>query len=430
MATFRVLRLAYAALGIYLVLIVGLTDFPLDIALSALLQGMLLLLCFRIGFGRTDAAEHQLMLASTPPPWLLGRSAMTKLSFAVASLVAAVVAAEHYTGQSPVEILSNLLDGRSLYNLYQVYNTDLLAAGPSVGIHSLLLAYVKGMSMLCVFSLVARRVTLKRADIVLLTSAVAAHLYIGVARGTNLEIFEVGLLLAFAILERANGRALEPRTKVALGIVAATLVVTFLSLLAARGASLGTLEGEVNFDPMKPLAQILGPIAPLIVQAYAYLGFGSFVIGTYWVHIWLTSPGQAVAGLLPGGIDLATGVSADRAVRSMIDVGVRWVPDAVHTLGAMGLLSFLTMIAAMAWTARVTADRGSISGYFVNYFVLLQMISFPLGGFLRVSSTNLIIIVVVATHYALSRRGVLAEAAASRRRAKAAKETLDRRVAH
>ncbi len=416
MATFRVLRLTYVVLGVYLVLVVLLTDFPPDYAISALLQGTLFLLFFRLGYGGACSGRRKNEDTSDDVPWIIVRSIGTKALVAMTAIAAAIIAAERYTGQWPADVLTNLMGGASLYNLYQVYNSDLVAVGSSVGVYALLLAYVKGVSMLCVLSMIARRVSLGFGDLLLLVGAVLAHVYIGVARGTNLEVFEVGLLFVLAIFARSEGRTLRPRTRLVLGVLVAVLVLVFLYVVGARGVQLTSLDGEVNFDPSTPFAQMLGPIAPTLVQAYGYLGFGSFVVGTYWARIWLISLDRAFAGMLPGGVDLLTNTPADQAVRSLIDIGVQWVPDSVPMMGAFGLMGSLALVASMGRIARAAQWRSSVSGHFVSYFVVLQMISFPLGGFLRVSVANYIIIAALLGIYAVGMVRSLLQGDASTRR--------------
>ena len=77
----------------------------------------------------------------------------------------------------------------------------------------------------------------------------------------------------------------------------------------------------------------------------------------------------------------------------MIDIGVRWQPDAikiVNYVGHIGLLMLCFLMGALIKKTNTTEGRKPIVEL-TNFMILLQMISLPVGNFVSISSANRLI---------------------------------------
>ena len=94
---------------------------------------------------------------------------------------------------------------------------------------------------------------------------------------------------------------------------------------------------------------------------------------------------------------MAEGIDLGPSVRSLIDVGASWRPDAADLSYCMGFLLFLLFCFCMGRGLGfvhylLKTGKSILLLTLLEYYIYLQMLSLPIGSFLRVSSSNKLIL--------------------------------------
>lgn len=325
-------------------------------------------------------------------------------------LAASVLAAFYYTGKTPSEVFSYLGSDRSLYASYQEHNRMLLAAGGTgwMNPYFMFLVYVKVVLLASILSIIPRGDPIRTREVLLLVSACAAQAYLGLARGTGLEFFQMGSLLIFAMLMRPR----LARRGAVRGIVLFTVVaLAFLysSLLSARGVTALSLEsgGDVRLDP-EGLGYVLGDsTVSFFLTFYDYFGFGFHYVASYWSDIWLTSWTNMLAGMLPLGYG-SVGLDPLALMPQVVVMGPRWHPDSVQIMASIGFVGLMVVSVILGRVSRVLEHKGSLASAVLLYYAFLQMLSLPVGNFVWIDVTNVVIIVFLSVILVLRSVGLLA----------------------
>ena len=402
-STKRLVSRLYVCLFLYALIIASATTISLEELLPAFVQLALGYVVFALGYGSRDRMAYSW---TARPVVLPGKSrpapASIYLLTGLTTVLAALVAGYYYTGKLPLEVASFIADGRSLYWSYQVFNSDLRAAGGGRGFspYFALLVYGKFVLVAAVFTAATRVGRMRRRELLLIILAVAAQAYLGLARGTGLEFFQLGTVLAFALLVRRRNVGRAPAGVIAVGL-AVGLAALYAAILTARGATTSTLGlgNDVDWDP-HDFARLLGPLLGALLRFYDYFGFGFHYVATYWSQVWFASPSTIMAGLLPGGYD-ALGIDPTFAIRSHLVMGGHWHPDSILVIARAGFIGLLAAFFLLGRVAGSLAGKTSMTSTALSYYVCLQMLSMPVGNFVWVDTTNIVVLFVLIAVEAL-----------------------------
>lgn len=420
MTTVQAVRGVYVALFLYALFVAYATTLTVGDLLPALVQLVLGYLLFALGCSgaRLNApvvpGEQVTPLLSSPAPARLWPPA-TYLLLGVASVIASGVAAFYYTGKLPADVISDIQTGQSLYGSYQEYNAELLALGGGSGltIYFFLLVFIKTVVLVAVFTSLPRGGAVRRREITLLLLSLAASGYLGVARGTGLEFFQLGTMVLFALLIRprvTHARRWLPRV-VMVGL-AVGLAVLYSLVLAARGAESSSLESgsDVRLDDGVRAITVLKPVVDLLLRFYDYFGFGFHYVATFWHDIWLTSPTNAAAGLLPLGYS-NVGINPKLQIHEFLVLGTHWHPDSALLAGSLGFIGLLATFLVAGRAARNLERQTTLTARILRYYIFLEMLSLPVGNFVWVDATNLVVIACLTAVWALRGIGLLPQTA-------------------
>lgn len=393
-------RYAYLALAVYALAVVSVTTLTLWHILPALLQLAIGYSLFLLGL---RGSRPSATLRAAIPAGRGGNSRLwpvwSYLLVGVSAALAAGAAALYYTGKLPLEVVRYVLEGKSLYGSYQAFNSQLLAAGGGGGfsVAFALLVYLKCVLLLAVFSGIPQGRRLRRREIALLLLAVGAQAYLGLARGTGLEYFELGTMLAFAILIRPrNPRWSRWRSVATVLGLATALALLYVVILTARGATSSSLAagGDVAVDPAGTGFVLGNPLVDLLLRFYDYFGFGFHYVSAYWSNIWLASPVSLLAGALPLGY-VVLGIDPKVLIGGFITMGAHWHPDSVLIAADVGFVGLLAAFYLLGRLAKSLDRETSLTSSVLSYFVFLQMLALPVGNFVWVDTANLVVIAAV-----------------------------------
>jgi len=223
-----------------------------------------------------------------------------------------------------------------------------------------------------------------------------------------MEFFELGLALVFAFLLRPRGKK-RKGAFVKLAVVATGLALVYSRLLTDRGYTTLSLAagGDVKLDP-NGVGNLLGAsVVGFLLKFYDYFGFGFHYVSSYWSAVWLSSGTNAMEGLLPFGY-VAAGTDPVALMPQVLDMGPRWHPDSVLIMSWLGLVGLLAICFALGLAGRALENDASLAAITLLYFVLMQMISLPVGNFVWIDRSNAFVVLLFSGILFLRSRGLLA----------------------
>lgn len=393
MSSVRMVASSYLALLIYALLSISVTTLEFWQLLPALFQLLLGAFAFAVGYCIRKARPTSPVPSS---PNMLNRkpwSVVTCLALGSAVLVSTVLSTGYFVGMTPADVLAHVQAGDSLYAEYQSYNQELAILG-GTGLSSwfALLVFRMATMLSAVFTIIPRGDRILPREWIMLACVVLSHAYSGLARGTGLEFFQLGTVLLIAFLMRSGRRRVSAgRTFLIVGL-GLCLAILYSSLLAARGMTNPSLGpgNEVQFDKSW-LSSLLGPGAvQFLLTFFDYFGFGFQFVATFWSEVWSASLGNMLAGLLPGGYH-ALGMDPLTLTRGALEMGPRWQPDSIRIISVLGVTGLLLICFALGHLARKLETRSTLASRILRYFVVLQMISLPIGNFVWVDRSSLVV---------------------------------------
>lgn len=355
---------------------------------------------FKLGFSNKGSINYETKKGSIDNYWLVNQKPFTLAIFAGISLVSSIVAVIFYTGQTPLSVIQSLLYGNSLYIEYQLHfslNNIAVFSLKKVPFILMLLAVKFNL----IFSLVSFNLKKDRINLyekLYLFAVIFSHIYIGIARGTSFEFFELLILIFFIMAVKNLSNLLSIKNNLVTILTAVLMSIVFFLGLSSRGVKFNhRISGDIYFDSTGIISSLSSFLSLVILMFFDYFGFGFFYMTTYYSKVWVSSINNFIGGFIPFGTQLLTKSTISSQMASTIDMGVRWHPDAINIIDAWGIIGLLLFCYIIGRLARIMQNQIEIShnvdiAYMTLYFILLQMISLPIGNFIQVSSSNKLIV--------------------------------------
>lgn len=233
---------------------------------------------------------------------------------------------------------------------------------------------------------------------------------VGISRGTNFESFELLILILFSVLVRSkiiNSLDFFPRKQMMIMILVVILIAFFFQFSKSlrSGGDMVTLGGgptsTYTFDKTHWIVDLFPSVAALALGFSGYFSFGLYCTSEVCWKIWMSSVGGFIGAIVPYGGPLFSNLGNYRKdIEALgVDTGACWDPDCVSFIFLLGLPLFFVLIYNMGRIAASSYKR-CVSNRDVGYCLLLfmivyEMISFPIGNFLVISSSNKIVLLMI-----------------------------------
>lgn len=355
--------------------------------------------------------------ALPPARWSVDEGLMRLLPWlSVGAVVSGVYVAHFYTGSSLEHVVSTISEGGSLYQSYQTHFAEqqlgLLSVRKFLPIAAG--ALLKFTLLAVVFQAVVVEDRASVSSVMQVVLASGGYIYFSIARGTTFEIFELVVLLWFAFLMRAftrGSRRVRLRHRLILLVGVTLLLLSFSYNIGARSGfehARECLTFDICLDERAALYRVSPAVGDVSFRLTTYGAFGVLFSSQLAAGPLTSSPELGIAALVPGGWRLYGAPSPrDLVCGPMIDCGAAWTPDMVVFTQAIGLLGLMVVVAVLGRVSTRIAlqlrGRADLAGLMVLYFILLGLLSLPVGNFITTSSSNQLSLLAALAVYAISR---------------------------
>jgi hypothetical protein len=358
---------------------------------------------FSAGYSMNKGNKISVLTSKCSNSWLLNRKKISLMTIAVFSILFSIAAVKYYTGQTPLSTFENLVNNNSLYSQYQYYFREQqryifsLTKIPFI----FMLFYIKFIVFYSYISFLIVKEKITKFDKFYLILITLAHIYFGLARGTNYEFFELMILIIFVILSKSiklKKFQLPLTALFKIFLLGSLMIFIFYIGVSARGVNFNYyISQDIQYDPNGVLPLLSPFLSFVTIIIFGYFGFGFFYMSTYVSELWFSSIGNFIAGFLPLGYYAFRANNLPGIMRNLVDMGARWHPDValiINNIGYLGLLMLCFLIGIFAKHLYNTKSKGPII-YFTSFIILLQMISLPVGNFISTSSASKLIVVLL-----------------------------------
>ncbi|MBE6995177.1 MAG: hypothetical protein E7429_00360 [Ruminococcaceae bacterium] len=420
----KIVAIFYLMYTAYILIICGMTDITVLYILPALGALWLSYACFAGGARLSGRLQTQRIPISLPNYISLrpGEQALLWAAAIFGSMVCSVFVVHFYTGMWPAAVVRNLLTGVSNYYTYAYYFAEYVA---DLSAFAKLPYILMNAFIMAVFAFgvvywgFRPRVTPGALLMALLCSA--GYLCVSVGRGTNIELYLFVILVVYIILRRVKlALALDHfsariiKTLLLCFCVGLALVAVYYVVLDARGYHPQVwITEDIMYDSSTLIARYLPTFALLILNLFGYLGFGLFYIASFMQEVWVASPVNFLAAFLPGGYSLLVGENTISIMERTIDVGVKWHADLINGVNTFGIFGLFLLIGLLGFVCEKQEALGGQWSHMLEFLILLQMLSFPVGNFVVVSSGTRILALLVIAASVVRRRPQTAAANAA-----------------
>ncbi|MFB8544959.1 O-antigen polymerase [Enterococcus casseliflavus] len=401
MAETKLLKIFYIFFFIYILFIINITSLTFYNLFPSLIFLSLLYFMFRMG---TKITKNKKNIKEFSTPWLLKRGSVFISSLAFISLMFSFLVVQFYAGQSFVSVFYNLSNNISLYAEYQNYFVQ-----NNIGNFSLtklpfifMMAFVKFnlfYSYLSINLFFKKKIPLfYKIYIIVITFA---YLYIGIARGTNFEMFEFIVLIIYTLISK--GKKIDIKKYLFMIILIIFSIYIFFNVIEIRGGD-GSVNYVISRDVFYNFDSYLNKFFPTVtlflLSIYSYFGFGFFYISIFINKIWFSSLSSIFVYLLPFGTYAFSKPALQEEILNYIDIGARWHPDSMVFLDrfGFGLLMIFCILLGFIVNRINTQNIVNTLDYLISFFVVLQMLSFPVGNFITSSTSSQLIVIFLITY--------------------------------
>jgi hypothetical protein len=325
---------------------------------------------------------------------------------AILSLILSVSYTKYYTGAWPNVVIYNMLNGISNYWNYQNHLKEFGLGQFSIIKLPFILMMALNKYLLVHFSIKHIGLVNKfRIRLLIFLSFIfCANIYFSLARGTNLEVFEIGLLLIYSFLVRINTinknaqySLKKEKNKLFILFIAILMSIIFIYQFNLRGDFKYYVTYELRYNSDAFLAKLSPFISSIIMSFAGYFAFGPFFSAVAITNIYLKSIKFIIAGLIPYGLKIMNINSfKEELCGKVIDCGAAWQPDIMIFLFNFGLLGSVFLILILGKLFRYYEfeyyKKPDPIYIILNYFIILQMVSLPIGNLILTSSSNILTI--------------------------------------
>ena len=406
MSILKIIKKVYVLYSILIILSMSCTS----LNLMDVLPGLLIMwICFFMYFlGYISRKKYNIVIFnnSFDNNWLIKGNKNKLFFIGLLSIISSILVVRFYTGQTPISVFRNLANGASLYSVYQNYFRE-----NQIGVFSLTKIPFIGMQIFLKFILVYSYVSYglfkskiylyEKFYLILITISI---IFIGIARGTSFEFFELFilfLLITFFKFEKKKMTSKILKKYILIILLGGIMVFVFYYGITLREVKFDfKISNDIYYNPDGLLPRISNFLSIIIITLFGYFGFGFFYMSRYVRDIWFASIENFIAGFIPLGIRAFSSQSIRDQMRFLIDMGARWHPDIAGIIdlgGFIGLLMFSFSIGMFSRFLKNQSEAGkeNILVYITYYFILLQMISLPIGNFIIASSANKFIVTIL-----------------------------------
>jgi len=383
---------AYMLITIYIIVftsISSLSIYKISLSVAAV---WLCYFSFILGYKSIKTEVRSQHIAS--PQYLLWNKPWLKIFIILIISVFTILCIRFYTGQSPLDVIFNLMTNNSTYYQYQLYFQE-----QQLGILSLrkipfilMLTITKLTIFISYISFFFSREKKNYLDYCYLFMIGACYLLFGLARGTAFEAFEIIILISF-ILFKKFGKKDRLRLFIYIICMALIFILYFRFNLERRSIDMHLLPMDIDYRPDSFIVKNLHGVSDILIMLFGYIGFGLFYIGSYIESIWINSPTQFIAGLVPFGYKLTGSSPPHDMMKEIIDMGAHWHPDFVlfnEYIGYVGVL-------ILCFTFGIVIKKLYYMKVDINILILaefliaVQLLSLFVGNFILASTPSKII---------------------------------------
>lgn len=394
----KTIMFVYIALTAYILLVLSCTTLKFLQIIPAIIIMWINYFCFKAGYktGEKNISNNKRENIKISNGWILKQNNLTLGIVAIISIIFSIKAAYFYTGQLPINVISNIFSGVSNYYIYQSYylETEIQKISLERYLHSLMLIYCAFVLFYSYIALMFFQEKLRLFQKFYLLIITISFLYFGLARGTSFEFFEIMILGIFITLYRMHNNSIKIILKKFLIIIIFIGIASYIFYVGieTRGISFTTqsISSDVFYDYDGIVPMISSTISFVIIVFFGYFAFGFQYISTYVTELWFTSVTHFFAGILPLGYLTLSGNDIQNFMYNLIDMGAKWHPDAILVINYFGYVGLLIICICLGYVSSKIEyyEKENIVGILTLFLIFLQMIAFPIGNFLLVSSTG------------------------------------------
>ena len=385
MNVIRITKYYYISLTIFLIFAINSTtlDFS-DVYPAMFIMWINFIMLY---FGYYLKINTKLSLDNKPIKFYFERK---KILIIIITVFFSLAAVYFYTGQTLFSTIKNLMAGNSLYFMYQKYfQVNQIAEFSIKKIPYIFMLFFIEVAVIYsyIYLLVIKiNTTLKEKMFLLILSF--AFLFVGLARGTNFELFQFIILIVFVIMARKNRKNMNIKMLFFLSILIVFVLIIFSFIISSRGDVGYFISQEIRYDPNELFSHVSPAVSLLISKLVGYFGFGFYYVTTFISKIWLSSSANFILGIIPFGL---SGVNLREKIEGYIDLSVCWIPDVagfINIFGLTGLFLICFFIGRFLKYINIYNNSKNSLTQMINFWILVQMVSLPVGNFIITSSAN------------------------------------------
>lgn len=404
----KIIKLFYLGYTVYMILVINTTSVTFLEILPSIIFMWINYFFYIAGFYvKTNIKKSSNNIASNQikQSWLLNSSKFGLGIILLFTILSSIISVKYYTGQTPIGVIRSLTSNESLYYQYQFYFKEQGLAILSIMKipYILMLFFVKFIFYYSFVSFLIIKDKISYFEKMYILFIGLSFAYIGIARGTNFEFFEIVMMIIFVILNRSkNIKKVQVKQVFWIGLIITSMIFVFYTVISARGVQFDNyISRDVYYDSEALIPQILPSLSFVVVILYGYFGFGFFYISKYISEVWFDSPSNIIAGIIPNGFMLLENSTIQEIMHDIVDMGVRWDPDMIGIINLIGYIGLLSLVFCLGAFSRLIINRNGKTGavLLTNYIILIQMVSLPVGNFVFLSSASKLIVVCLSLYW-------------------------------
>lgn len=399
-----IIKIFYLVFTIYVLMLVNTTNLTIYSLLPSILLMWITYFVFIAGYSYKNSNKKQMENVKTEKGLLLNYNSITLMLIALSSIIFSILVVNYYTGQTPISVINNLKNNVSLYYEYQTHFREQQISAFSITKlpFIFMLFYIKILLFYSYVSFLIIKKKLTKVEKLYLGIITLSFVYVGIARGTNFEFFELLILVIFTLLSRRNNAKLPVKELTKAFLLGCLMIFVFYNGISSRGVQFDYyISRDVYYDPSGIIPSISPFLSFITLIIYDYLGFGFFYISKYVSELWFASGAHFFAGLLPFGFHAFDGIKIQEQMIGIVDFGVRWHPDFAIITNSIGYFGFLILFFLLGVFAKYIQlnHNGNTITLLTTFLILLQMIAIPIGNFVFVASSSKIIVFLVVVYW-------------------------------
>lgn len=399
----KIIGFFYLLYTIFILFVISITSLEFWSILPSVLL-MWLIFCFFVLGSKVLKKENTSNYTANFISWLNGKSSVTFIALMIITVLSSFLVVRFYTGQSFSTVINNIRNNVSTYAEYQRYFSENQVSQFSISKlpFVFMMAFVKFNLFYGFFSLSLGSGETEKLTIVKKTYlffSALSYLYIGVARGTNFEMFEFVILIITLIFLRNDSKTFDIKKIFIILVITVLSVFIFIEVIGQRGSTGSKnffISNDVFIDFSSPVFKSFEKLSLIFVSIYGYFGFGLFYGSVFLNSIYFSSTKSSLIYSLPLFPILFNEPDIKEKMREFIDLGARWNPDAYvlsSKVGILGLFFLVFLLGILLCQLKQSQSNVSnASDTVLSFFIIIQLLSFPVGNFITSATSSKIII--------------------------------------